>query len=86
MIKKSIKIAIQRLLMFKAYSSINIGGLAIAISVCLAILLFSLHHFSFDKFIPDGENSYRIISRYGDGSYSTNTLACFDEVLNDYPK
>lgn len=86
MIKKSIKIAIQRLLMFKAYSSINIGGLAIAISVCLAILLFSLHHFSFDKFIPDGENSYRIISRYGDGSYSTNTLACFDEVLNDYPE
>lgn len=86
MIKKSIKIAFQRLLMFKAYSSINIGGLAIAISVCLAILLFSLHHFSFDKFIPDGENSYRIISRYGDGSYSTNTFACFDEVLNDYPE
>jgi len=86
MIKKSIKIAIQRLLMFKAYSSINIGGLAIAISVCLAILLFSLHHFSFDKSISNGENSYRIISRYGDGSYNANTFACFDDVLNDYPE
>jgi len=86
MIKKSIKIAFQRLLMFKAYSAINIGGLGIAMAVSLAILLFTFHHFSFDKYIPNDENSYRIITRYGDGTYNTNTFAVFDDVLNDYPE
>jgi putative ABC transport system permease protein len=86
MINKSIKIAFQRLLMFKAYSAINIGGLGIAMAVSLAILLFTFHHFSFDKYIPNGENSYRIITRYGDGTYNTNTFAAFDDVLGDYPE
>ena len=86
MIQKSIKIGIQRLLAYKAYSSINIGGLAIAVSVCLAIILYAYYHSSFDKFISNGENSYRIISRIGDGTYSTNTFAGFDDVLSDCPE
>lgn len=86
MIWKSLKIGIQRLLAFKAYSLINIGGLAIAISVCMAVLLFVHHHYSFDKYISNGENSYRIISRIGDGTYYANTFACFDDVLYDCPE
>ncbi len=86
MIQKSIKIAINRLITLKAFSMINIGGMAIAISVGLAILLYTSHHFRFDKYIPDGENSYRIITQYGDGTYFTNTFACFDDVLHDYPE
>jgi len=86
MIQKSIKIGIQRLLSYKAYSLINIGGLAIAISVCLVILLYTQHHSSFDKYIPNVENSYRIISRIGDGTYSTNTYAAFDDVLSNCPE
>jgi len=86
MFKKSLKIAFQRLLMFKAYSAINIGGLGIAMAVSLAILLFTFHHFSFDKYIPNGENSYRIITRYGDGTYNTNTFSAFGDVLGDYPE
>ncbi|MEN8120991.1 MAG: ABC transporter permease, partial [Bacteroidota bacterium] len=86
MIQKSIKIGIQRLLSYKAYSLINISGLAIAIAVCLAILLYAHYHSSFDKYISNGENSYRLISRIGDGTYSTNTFAGFDDVLSDCPE
>ena len=86
MIQKSIKIALQRLVTAKAFSVINIGGMAIAISVSLAILLYTSFHYRFDKYIPDGENSYRIITQYGDGTFSTNTFACFDDVLSDYPE
>lgn len=86
MIKKSIKIALQRLIMFKAYSAINIGGLGIAMAVSLAILLFTFHHFSFDNYISNSENSYRIITRYGEGTYNTNTFAAFDDVLDRYPE
>ena len=86
MIQKSIKIAIRRLITLKAFSLINIGGMAIAISVGLAILLYTTHHYRFDKYIPDGENSYRLISTYGNGTFRTNTFACFDDVLSDYPE
>ncbi len=86
MIRKSIKIAFQRLRMFKAYSAINIGGLGIAVAVSLAILLFTFYHFGFDKYIQNKENSYRLITRYGDGTYNTNTFAAFDDVLDGYPE
>ncbi|MDA3942628.1 MAG: ABC transporter permease [Bacteroidetes bacterium] len=86
MIQKSIKIALHRLMTSWAYSSINIGGLAVAVSVCLAIFFYVYYHLSFDKHIPDGENTYRLITRYGQGSYSTNTFACFDEVLSALPQ
>ncbi len=86
MIRKSIKIAIHRLITLKVYSSINIGGLAIAISVCMAIPLYATFHLSFDRYIPNGENSYRLITRYGDGSFFTNTFACFSDVLSDFPE
>ena len=72
--------------MFKAYSAINIGGLGIAMAVSLAILLFTYHHFSFDNYIINGVNSYRIITRYGDGTYNTNTFAAFDDILDSYPE
>ncbi|MBE9467771.1 MAG: ABC transporter permease [Bacteroidetes bacterium] len=86
MIKQYINIGFKRLVAFRLYSIINIVGFAIAIAVCLAILLFTHYHFSFDKYITDGENSYRIISRYGDGTHNANTFACFDDVLNDCPE
>ncbi|MCF8235592.1 MAG: ABC transporter permease [Bacteroidales bacterium] len=86
MIQKSIKIALRRLMTLKAYSFINIGGLAVAISVCLAIFFYVHFHLSFDKQIPDGENTYRLITRYGQGAYSTNTFASFDEVLSALPQ
>lgn len=86
MIRKSIKIAIRRLITLKAFSLINVTGMAIAISVGLAILLYTSHHYRFDKYIPNGENSYRLISQYGDGTFNTNTFACFDDVLSDYPE
>jgi len=86
MIQKSIKIAIRRLMTSGAYSLINIGGLALAVSVCTAIFIYYHYHSSFDKYIPDGENSYRLTSRYGDGSYSTNTFAAFDDILPGYPE
>ena len=61
-------------------------GFSIAIAVSLAILLFTNYHFSFDNYISDGENSYRIISRYGDGTFRANTFPCFDDVFDGCPE
>jgi len=83
MIYQSIKMGIRRLAKFKVYSLINIVGLGIAVSVCLIILLYAHFHFSFDKYVNKSKNSYRIISRLGDGTYNPNTFACIENVLSD---
>ena len=86
MIQKSIKIAIRRLITQRVISLINIGGMAIAIAVCLTIFLYVNHHYSFDKYVPNSEHSYRLISHYGEGTFSINTFASFDDVLDAYPE
>lgn len=79
---KSNGVALRRIWPFKLNSLINILGLAMAVAV--AIFPYTFHHFSLDKAIPDGENAYRLISRYEDGSYNANTFASFDDILPDY--
>ncbi len=86
MLKQYFNLGFKRLLNFRVYSFINISGFGIALAVCLAILLYTNHHFSFDKAIENGENSYRIISRFNDGTFRANTFACFDDILADIPQ
>lgn len=83
MLHHSILMAFRRLKNSKSYSLINIFGLSISLMVCLLILLFTTYHFSFDKFIDNYQNSYRLISRYGNGAYNANTFACFEEDLKN---
>lgn len=60
MLKNHFKIALRNLLKYKAYSFINIAGLAIGIACCIVILLFVNDELSFDKFHKDSENIYRV--------------------------
>lgn len=86
MIQKTIKIAVRRLITQQSISLINIAGMAIAIAASLAILLYVSHHYSYDKYVPNSENCYRIISHYEDGTFSINTFAGFDDVLDEFPE
>lgn len=43
----------------RAYSIINISGLAIGMAACLMILLFIRYETSYDKWIPDVEDTYQ---------------------------
>jgi putative ABC transport system permease protein len=83
MIKQYVNIGYHRLVNFKVYSLINIIGFGIAMAVCLSLLLFSSYHFGFDRFISESENCYRLVSRYGDGTYNANTFASFDDVISN---
>ncbi|MDF2192021.1 ABC transporter permease [Paraflavitalea sp. CAU 1676] len=49
------------LLRNKAYTTINILGLAMGISACLVIVLIARHELSYDTFHPGGENIYRVV-------------------------
>ncbi|WP_276500538.1 ABC transporter permease [Terrimonas pollutisoli] len=61
MFKYYFKIAWRNFRRNKAFSLINISGLAIGISVCLVIFLITSHELNYDQFHPGKERIYRIV-------------------------
>ncbi len=60
MIREKISQSFKNLRGSKSYLLINIGGLSIAFSVFLLIMLFVINEFNFDKFNTNGKRVYRI--------------------------
>ena len=70
MIRNFFKIAWRNLLRYKAFSFINIFGLAIGIACCILVSLFILDELSFDKYHKDSDRIYRVVKDFvnDDGS------------------
>ena len=62
MFKNYMKIALRNVQKHKAYSFINISGLAIGLASCLFILLWVKDELSFDRFHENTNNLYRVES------------------------
>jgi putative ABC transport system permease protein len=62
-IKNYLKIAFRNLFRYKGYSFINIAGLAIGIACCMLILVYLQYEMSFDKFIKDYPQIYRVLTK-----------------------
>ena len=76
MLKNYLKIAWRNLLKNKAYSVINIGGLAIGITACLLILQYVSYETSYEDFHALKERTYRIKQeRYNAGKLETEWAA-----------
>lgn len=60
MLKNYLKIAIRSISKNKVYSFINIFGLAIGITCCIAIMLFVRDELSYDRFNKYADQTYRI--------------------------
>lgn len=89
--KNYFKIAWRNILKAKGFSFINIAGLSIGISACILIAVYIIHETSYDKFVPNSENIYRVVNsiNLGNGTergvhFSANFArtvdADFDEV------
>ena len=57
-------VAVRALAKSKTYSIINIAGLAIGMAACIMILLYIRYERSYDRWIPDAENSYQFQAWY----------------------
>ncbi|HEX6740791.1 MAG TPA: FtsX-like permease family protein [Sphingomicrobium sp.] len=53
-------VAVRALAKSKTYSIINIAGLAIGMAACILILLYINYERSYDKWLPDVENTYQL--------------------------
>ena len=62
MLRYYLKIALRNIRTNKKFSLINIAGFAFAISICLAISLFVVKEFSYDRYHKNADNIIRLIN------------------------
>jgi putative ABC transport system permease protein len=60
MFRNYLTIALRNLIRHKLYSIINIAGLTVGLACVLFIILFARDELSYDKWIPDTANLYRV--------------------------
>jgi putative ABC transport system permease protein len=73
MLKNYLKIAFRNLFKNKVYSSINIFGLAVSMSICLLIIIFIFDQRSFDQFHEQKDDLYRVVMDYTPSSEYSGT-------------
>jgi putative ABC transport system permease protein len=90
MLKNYIKVAYRQLKRYKAYTYINVLGLATGITCCLLILLYVADELSYDRFFQNADRIYRINSdvKYGGTElYLPVSSDMMGPILKkDYPK
>ncbi|MEO6455636.1 MAG: ABC transporter permease, partial [Ginsengibacter sp.] len=85
MFKNYLKIAWRNIKRHKAYSGINIFGLAIGIAACLLILQYVSFELSYENFQVNKDRVYRVQQdRYDNGKLSTQWAAGAYAVGNSF--
>ena len=90
MIFNYFKIAIRSLRKNRAFSLINIFGLAIGLACCMLIIAYLADELSFDRFYPDSGQIYRVGIRLnqngGTADYPDPDAAVGPGIKNTYPE
>lgn len=63
MIRNYIKVAFRNIIRHKAFSFLNVFGLAIGIAACLLLFMVVRYEMSYDKFLPGHQSIYHIITK-----------------------
>ena len=87
MFRNYFKVGIRNILKYKVFSFINVFGLAIAMSVCMLIILMLADQNRYDAFHLKKDRIYRIVSDY-EGSrqpYATSPYPVANALKTDYP-
>jgi len=90
MIRNYLRIALRNLRNHKAFSLINIVGLAVGIACCIAILLFVNDELSYDRFNAHADQTYRVHFRaYFNNKDLNLAVSCAPlapTLLHDFPE
>jgi len=87
MFKNYLKVAIRNIMKYKVFSFINIFGLALAMSVCMLIILMLADQSRYDQFHVQKKNVYRILSddSHSPFPYSSTPVPLANVLKSDYP-
>lgn len=89
MFKNYMKIAFRSLKKYKAYSFINISGLAIGMAVCMLIFMWVLNELSYDKFHEKADRICRLTMDFHIGTMlhtPVSITAAGPALVEDFPE
>src|SRR6185437_15451643 len=90
MIKNYLKIALRNITAHKAFSIINIAGLAIGIASCLLLFTVVKYELSYDRFQPNYHRIYHVVTQnnFSDGiTYNSGVpVPTLIALRNDFPQ
>lgn len=87
MFKNYFKVGLRNILKYKVFSFINVFGLAVAMSVCMLIILMLADQYRYDQFHEKKDRIYRILSDQ-EGSkqpYATSPYPLAGALKAEYP-
>jgi putative ABC transport system permease protein len=85
-------VGLRSLLKNRTYAFINILGLAIGMAACLMILLFVRYELSYDRWLPDAENTYQFQTSFKNpdtGEENFGQMAAYragETLRKDFPQ
>src|ERR1700761_2201013 len=90
MIKNYLKVAWRNLRKNSLYSVINIGGLAIGMTVSFMLLIYVYNEFSFDKFNANNDRLFHVLrNQPSNGEVFTNSatpVPMAPAMIKDFPE
>ncbi len=90
MIRNYIKVAFRNIIRHKAFSFLNVFGLAIGIAACLLLFMVVRYETSYDTFLPGHQSVYHIVTKdkLSDGeNYSAGIpYPALDALRTDMPE
>jgi len=92
MIRNYLLVAVRNLVRHKFFSAINVLGLAISITISMAVIMLVADQMMYDRYNTKRDQIYRIISvgvneageDRGDMNYATAPMTLRDELLDNY--
>ncbi len=87
MFKNYFKVGVRNILKYKMFSFINVFGLAVAMSICMLIILMLSDQHHYDQFHEKKERIYRILSSAENARqpYSTTPFPLANALHGEYP-
>ncbi|WP_193217827.1 MULTISPECIES: ABC transporter permease [unclassified Imperialibacter] len=87
MLRNYLKVGFRNILKHKAFSFINVFGLAVAMSVCMLVILMLADQHSYDQFHSKKDRIYRILtdSEKFRQAYATSPYSLADVLRTEYP-
>jgi putative ABC transport system permease protein len=87
MLRNYIKVALRNIVKHKTFSFINIFGLALAMSVCLLVILMLSDQLRYDRFNTKKDRIYRVITYTPSGRqpYATSPFPSGPYLKSNYP-
>ncbi|MEK6481946.1 ABC transporter permease [Catalinimonas sp. 4WD22] len=87
MLKNFLTVALRNYYRRKVYSIVNLTGLTLALTIAILAILFIRHEMSYDAWMPNQKNIYKVYRQWGNsGGTSYTPIPLAETLVNEFPE